>query len=262
MIKLPDSTPRMRVFAGPNGSGKSWLKTLLTPELIGVYINPDEIERVLNIEGFLDFKNFKIEANLESIRSHFSNSFLLKSSDFLRKYGSFDCSGNISFQDQKLRFVGVQINSYFASVVADFIRNELIERRENFSFETVMSSPDKIEVLKRAKSAGYKTYLYFLCTKDPSINIDRIKERVREGGHDVPDDKVKSRYYRSLSLLKDAVQNSNRSYIFDNSEYGNINNPPPMLFIAEGTDGEILDAKVDEVPDWFDKYWIRKTAPF
>ena len=100
MIKLPDSTPRMRVFAGPNGSGKSWLKTLLTPELIGVYINPDEIERVLNIEGFLYFKNFKIEENLESIRSHFSNSFLLKSSDFLRKYGSFDCSGNISFQDQ------------------------------------------------------------------------------------------------------------------------------------------------------------------
>lgn len=59
MTKSPESTPRMRVFVGPNGSGKSRLKSVLRSELIGVYINPDEIEKTIKTEGFLDFKNFK-----------------------------------------------------------------------------------------------------------------------------------------------------------------------------------------------------------
>jgi predicted ABC-type ATPase len=263
MTKSPESTPRMRVFAGPNGSGKSRLKSLLRAELVGVYINPDEIEKTIKTEGFLDFKNFKVEVKIDEIVSHFLKSTLLNSPKFLEKSSPIDCARNISLQNQKLRFIDVKMNSYFASVISDFIRNKLIEIREDFTFETVMSSPDKIEFLKKAKRAGYKTYLYFLCTKSPSINISRVKDRfLNRGGHDVCEDKIISRYYRSLDLLKDAVKNSNRSYIFDNSEPGDINNPPPMLFVAEGHDGEILDAKVDEVPDWFDKYWIRKTAPF
>ncbi len=48
-------TPRLRMFAGPNGSGKSTLKAMLRPELIGIYINPDEIEK--NIYTFSGPKN-------------------------------------------------------------------------------------------------------------------------------------------------------------------------------------------------------------
>ncbi len=47
------SVPRMRMFAGPNGSGKSVLKSYLSPRLLGVYLNPDEIQRDIELSGFL-----------------------------------------------------------------------------------------------------------------------------------------------------------------------------------------------------------------
>jgi len=47
-------TPRLRMFAGPNGSGKSTLKTVLPLKLLGVYLNPDEIEQEIREKGFLD----------------------------------------------------------------------------------------------------------------------------------------------------------------------------------------------------------------
>jgi len=52
--------PRLRMFAGPNGSGKSTFKTMIHRELLGVYTNPDEIEKEINDYGFFDFDfNFK-----------------------------------------------------------------------------------------------------------------------------------------------------------------------------------------------------------
>ena len=47
-------TPRLRMFAGPNGSGKSTLKSYLPKDLLGVYLNPDEIEQEIRRQGFLD----------------------------------------------------------------------------------------------------------------------------------------------------------------------------------------------------------------
>lgn len=55
--------PRLRMFAGPNGSGKSTIKDVVEtsiPGLLGVYINPDEIEKCLRADGFLDLLPFKI----------------------------------------------------------------------------------------------------------------------------------------------------------------------------------------------------------
>jgi ABC-type branched-subunit amino acid transport system ATPase component len=45
--------PRLRMFAGPNGSGKSTIKAVIRPELLGVYINPDAIEKDIRERGFL-----------------------------------------------------------------------------------------------------------------------------------------------------------------------------------------------------------------
>jgi predicted ABC-type ATPase len=95
-----------------------------------------------------------------------------------------------------------------------------LERRASFSFETVMSSPDEVALLEKARSLGYRSYLYFIATEDPQINIARVKSRVHLGGHDVPVDKIVSRYARSLDLLLPAIRQSNRAYLFDNSRHG------------------------------------------
>ena len=57
--------------------------------------------------------------------------------------------------------------------------------KSTFSFETVMSHHSKVSFLKEVKQAGFKTYLYFICTQDPEINQKRVLNRVSKGGHSV-----------------------------------------------------------------------------
>lgn len=83
-------------------------------------------------------------------------------------------------------------------------------------------------------------------TEDPAINISRVRYRVKMGGHSVPEDKIVSRYKRSLDLLIEAIQFTNRAYIFDNSTHEHI-------WLAEITDGHLMEVKTDQVPAWFKK---------
>lgn len=101
-------------------------------------------------------------------------------------------------------------------------------------------------MLRKAQLRGYRTYLYYVATEDPVINISRVKYRVKMGGHSVPEDKIISRYQRSLDLLIEATQFTNRAYIFDNSTHEHI-------WLAEITDGHLLEMKTDQVPAWFKK---------
>ncbi len=241
-------TPRLRMFAGPNGSGKSTIKSVIGPQLLGVYINPDEIEKEIARGGFLDLTAFGIHTTSEEILSFFRASALLEKAGLLAEADS------LSFNDNKLDFYAVAVNAYFASVAADFLRNKLIEAGKSFTFETVMSSPDKVVLLEKARQKGYRTYLYYVATDDPVINISRVLHRVKMGGHSVPEDKIVSRYERSLNLLVDALRHTNRAYIFDNSKHQHI-------WLAEITDGKVLEMKTDQMPAWFKKAVWDKFTP-
>ena len=229
---------RMRMFAGPNGSGKSTIKSVLRPELLGVYINPDEIEKEIRERDFLDMKSFGVDTTKAEILDFFNASVLLARANLL------DDAAYLRFSDDKLSFFEVMVNSYFASVAADFIRHKLLERGISFTFETVMSSEDKLKFLQKAQRRGFRTYLYYVATDDPIINISRVRNRVRLGGHPVPADKVIARYGRSLGLLLEAIRHTNRAYIFDNSG-------PSQIWLAEVTDGNTLTMKTDRIPAWF-----------
>lgn len=229
---------RLRMFAGPNGSGKSTLKTMVRPELLGIYINPDEIEKEIGIRGFLDLDHYQVATTKQEVLGFFKESVLL--ADY------HDEIVFLRFNENKLSFHDVLVNSYFASVAADFIRQKLIECSKSFTFETVMSSPDKIDFLHKAQGKGYRTYLYYVATENPEINISRVRYRVSQGGHAVPEDKIISRYKRSLDLLMPAVQASNRAYIFDNSGSEHV-------WLAEITNGHSLEMKTDQMPAWFKK---------
>ncbi|MCX6877264.1 MAG: zeta toxin family protein [Verrucomicrobia bacterium] len=245
------SVLRLRMFAGPNGSGKSTIKSVLPPELLGVYLNPDEIEEDIRRRSFLDVRVFGVETLPEEILPFFASSTLLC------KAGMSEEALHLRFADGKLSFSEVSINAYFASVAADFLRQRLLENRVSFSFETVMSSLDKVALLEKAQRLGYRTYLYFIATDDPAINVARVKSRVHLGGHDVPEDKIVSRYTRSLDLLLDAVRHTNRAYVFDNSRDG-----ADHLWVAEITEGTDLEMKCDPMPAWFQRaVWDKIQAP-
>ena len=107
-----------------------------------------------------------------------------------------------------------------------------------------MSSPDKVVFLQKAQQARYRTYLYFVATEDPEINVSRVQYRVQMGGHPVAEDKIRSRYVRSLELLHEALAYSCRAYIFDNSG-------AERVWIAEVTQGIEIEMKTDQMPAWF-----------
>lgn len=247
-MSLLDNTPRLRMFAGPNGSGKSTIKSVIRQELLAAYINPDEIEAEIRRFEFFDFDAFGIQTNKKEVLPFFQESTLLE------KVGLEEEAMFIQFNDNKLIFDNIEINAYFASVLADFVRQKLILAGRSFTFETVMSSPDKVKLLKQAQQRGYRTYLYFVATDSPIINISRVKQRVKMGGHNVPTQKITERYYRSLDLLWEAIQYTNRAYIFDNSS-------SELLWLAEIIDAKRLEIKVDKMPSWFQTYILDKIKP-
>jgi predicted ABC-type ATPase len=99
--------------------------------------------------------------------------------------------------------------------------NELRElklgARDSFGFETVGSHISKVAFIKQAKELGYVVSLIFVSTENPDINIRRIAHRVQTGGHGIPDDKVRSRYARTMSLLPEYFNQSDVASIWDNS---------------------------------------------
>ena len=238
------------MFAGPNGSGKSTLKSCLPLDLLGVYLNPDEIEQEIRRQGFLDFAGYGVTVSAEEVRSFFGGS------TFLNDAGYAAAVSRLGFSDGRLDFGRVAVDSYFASVAGDFLRQKLLAQRATFTFETVMSHPSKVDLLAHAQAAGYRTYLYFVATDDPAINISRVRNRVKLGGHSVPEDRIEKRYHRSLALLLDAIRYTNRAYIFDNS---GDNADQKHSWLAEVTDGRTLELKTDRIPSWFNRVVLEKT---
>lgn len=96
-------------------------------------------------------------------------------------------------------------------------REELLAGRSGIAFETVFSSPDKVDFVAKAKAAGYFVRVFFISTSHPKINAARVTNRVMEGGHTVPIEKIVSRYDRSMANLSAAIALADRVYVYDNS---------------------------------------------
>ncbi|MFA6917089.1 MAG: zeta toxin family protein [Parachlamydiales bacterium] len=237
---MTNSHLRLRMFAGPHGSGKSTITSVIPTKLLGIYVNPDEIEKKVHKQQFLDLKHYGICSTSQDLLEFFSQSSLLEREGLLAQ------ARYLFLKDNKLYYHGVEVNAFYASVTADYIRHKLIEAERTFTIETVMASPEKIKVLKKAQESGYKTYLYYIATEDPEINISRVRYREKMGGLFVPVDKIVERYALSLDLLYDAVKYVHRAYIFDNSGHQHI-------CLAKVREGKEMEMMVDKVPAWFKK---------
>lgn len=244
------AVPRLRMFAGPNGSGKSSLKAIVEqtqPHILGHYINPDDIERAIRQTNRFAPGDYALAPDEAGWLDY------LSSSPFLHSVGLTETVKNLYWQDGALCFDHVALNAYLVSALCDIVRRELLENSVSFSFETVMSAPDKVEFLRQAQTQGYRTYLYFIATRDPDINVSRVANRVALGGHTVPTDKIRARYERSLGFLRGAIAASDRAFLFDNSG-------TETLWFAEITGGVEIEYKTDHVPRWFQTYVLDKAG--
>lgn len=238
----------MRVFAGPNGSGKTTIfKGILKDNEVqlGVYVNADDIEQILRVNKKLLFSDYRLSVTEQLVRD-----FFLNSSFSPVKRIEPDLHTKFKVVNNELTTTAV-IDSYLAADLAEFLRQQLLEADYSFTYETVMSHPDKIQFLTKALQKGYRVYLYYIATEDPEINISRVNVRVAQDGHAVHPDVIRNRYYKSLQNLKAAVRQTTRAYIFDNSQ-------KQAHLIAEITNGsEVILNSVVELPNWVDEHLLK-----
>ena len=163
------ATPRLRMFAGPNGSGKSTIKAAVPEKLFGFYLNPDEIEKKVKNTGYLDIRDMKIHTSKQEVIDFFNDHPLIERTE----HG--DCICDVAYIEKGfIDFGNVGFDSYMSAILTDFLRKKFLANDQSFTFETVMSSPDKVAVLKKAQALGYKTYLYYVATKDPAIILPTL----------------------------------------------------------------------------------------
>ena len=124
-------------------------------------------------------------------------------------------------------------------------REDCLREGKSLIFETVMSAPDKLDFIRRAKVLGYFVRVFFISTENPSINASRIARRVMKGGHDVPISKIISRYAKSIVNCTSIAKEVDRLYVYDNSV--DDCKAQPLFRLRNG----ILGKKyVEEIPKW------------
>ena len=110
-----------------------------------------------------------------------------------------------------------KIDTLEAAKRATALKQFYVKNHLSFTFETVLSSNYSLEILEEAKAQGYLITVVYVITIDPQINANRVRQRVLKGGHDVPEEKITARYYRSLENIKKVYLLSDNFVLIDNS---------------------------------------------
>jgi predicted ABC-type ATPase len=137
-----------------------------------------------------------------------------------------------------------EAHSYDAAKLAAEMRTQLLWEGRSFCFETVFSHPSKIDFIAQAKTLRYNIVLVFIHLDSVALNQARIAQRVTEGGHNVPVDKVDSRIPRLLKYIKEALPLCDHIRILNNSR---ADNPFQQLAIIHN--GQITQ-KHNPLPGW------------
>jgi predicted ABC-type ATPase len=236
------------MFAGPNGSGKTFLFTHLRSKghiHTELYVSADRIELDLKHTRKFFFSSYRIKATEAEFKEH------VRKSSLFQQVSDQTFIERISVKSGILTYNGKasSIDSYIASFIATYLCEKLFKTGQSFCYETVLSHPSKLSFFEQAKAAGYSTYLYFVCTDTWKLNVERVRLRVQEGGHDVDKGKVESRYFRSMKNFRMAAKMADSSFLIDSSS--------EFTRIAELKNGAVSYAS-DPFPVWMLEYFDPK----
>jgi predicted ABC-type ATPase len=116
---------------------------------------------------------------------------------------------------------------------------DMIATKTSFIYETTLSSQQAVNLMRDAKSAGFSVGLYYVALDSVETNIERVRQRVEAGGHDIPEDDIRRRYFGSLDKLAAALQHADEALLIDNSGL----EPHQVFRIAAD---EVLSADFDD----------------
>ena len=128
---------------------------------------------------------------------------------------------------------------------AEARRATLLAARTSFASETVFSHPSKLALIEEAQRNGFTVALYIVALDDPARLLERVAQRVREGGHPVPAERILARYPRTMAHLAQAVRLADVAYLFDAIE---ATHGGPRLVAMHTT--STSTALVEDMPAW------------
>lgn len=107
--------------------------------------------------------------------------------------------------------------------------NYLLDRKSDFAVETTLATRSLLQIVLQAKRLGYETTVLYFWLNSPELAIERVRDRVVSGGHNIPDAVVRRRYVMGLQYLFDYyIPEMDRWILADNSK-------PPFSVVAEGS---------------------------
>lgn len=130
-------------------------------------------------------------------------------------------------------------HAYEAAQIAEAQRRERIGARESFISETVFSHPSEVQLVEDAVEAGYLVHLHVIVVP-VELTVQRVVERVRRGGHSVPEQKIRDRYERLWEHIAEAIQVADVTEVLDNSRAR-----PPFRLCASFERGALVGS-----PSW------------
>jgi predicted ABC-type ATPase len=113
--------------------------------------------------------------------------------------------------------------------------------RQSFLVETTLSGNTYLRMMREAKGLGYTVILMFVGTTNVEINIERVKQRVSNGGHDVSEEDQRRRYPRSMANMRKAYEIADEAVLWDNSSKGHVR------LAAKDENGLVI---YQSLPDW------------
>src|SRR5215472_7963881 len=123
-------------------------------------------------------------------------------------------------------------------------RNELLRERRSFAVETTISGHGHLALVNQARHDGWNIGVIYIGLASAELAIERVRERVRQGGHNVPPDDVLRRYHRSLHNLALIYEVAGRLIVIDNSSVQD-----PMRRALEVNRGRVLFSR-RRFPKW------------
>lgn len=120
--------------------------------------------------------------------------------------------------------------------------DELLRKKEDFAIETTLATRSYAQTIKKARESGYNVTLVYFWLASPELAIQRVKNRVAEGGHHIPEDVIRRRYKKGLkNLFQLFIPVCDYWIVIDNSQ-------TPYNIVAEGQEEQEL--KVQNQTVW------------
>ena len=141
--------------------------------------------------------------------------------------------------------------AYQAAKIAEQRRQEYLKNQQSFVSESTFSHPSKLQLIEDALQADFRVIVYHVNVRTAELSVARVASRVEEGGHNVPEEKIRARYERNQSLIKQAILKADVGFVYDNSR---LNQVPILSLVLRH--GRVMSV-ADDLPEWVEDLYLK-----